>query len=133
MLTLPLTAAFAAAVLFTAFLSGIFGMAGGMILLGLLLAMLPLAQAHGVAVNPHVWGSAIAQAASLQMIAALPVAHHSLFAQEPVFEYDRSSHPFRQQLITEPITQKDGWVAIPNGPGLGVEVDRAVLEKYRVN
>ena len=67
------------------------------------------------------------------MIAALPVAHHSLFAQEPVFEYDRSSHPFRQQLITEPILQKDGWVAIPNGPGLGVEVDRAVLEKYRVN
>ena len=51
MLTLPLTAAFAAAVLFTAFLSGIFGMAGGMILLGLLLAMLPLAQAmllHGI-------------------------------------------------------------------------------------
>ena len=51
MLTLPLTAAFAAAVLFTSFLSGIFGMAGGMILLGILLAMLPLAQAmllHGI-------------------------------------------------------------------------------------
>ena len=90
-----------------------------------------LAQAHGVAVNPHVWGSAIAQAASLQMIAALPIAHHSLFAQEPVFEYDRSSHPFRQHLITQPIVHQDGWVAIPGGPGLGVEVDRAVLEKYR--
>ncbi len=93
--------------------------------------IIALAQAHGVAVNPHVWGSAIAQAASLQVIAALPVAHHSLFAQEPVFEYDRSSHPFRQHLITEPIIQQGGWVAIPGGPGLGVEVDRAVLEKYR--
>jgi D-galactarolactone cycloisomerase len=91
-----------------------------------------LAQSHGVVVNPHVWGSAIAQAASLQVIAALPVAHHSLFAQEPVFEYDRSSHPFRQMLITEPIVQKDGWVPIPSGPGLGVTIDRAVLEKYRV-
>lgn len=91
-----------------------------------------LAQAHGVAVNPHVWGSAIAQAASLQLIAALPVAHHSLFAQEPVYEYDRSSHPFRQHLITEPIVQQDGWVTIPSGPGLGVTVDRVVLEKYRV-
>ncbi|MEO8132905.1 MAG: mandelate racemase/muconate lactonizing enzyme family protein [Betaproteobacteria bacterium] len=90
-----------------------------------------LAHAHGVVVNPHVWGSAIAQAASLQLIAALPVAHHSLFAQEPVLEYDRSSHPFRQQLIAQPIVQKDGWVAIPNGPGLGVDVDRAVVEKYR--
>ncbi|MBL8384149.1 MAG: mandelate racemase/muconate lactonizing enzyme family protein [Burkholderiales bacterium] len=90
-----------------------------------------LAQAHGVAVNPHVWGSAIAQAASLQLIAALPVAHHSLFAQEPILEYDRSSHPFRQHLITAPIVQQGGWVAIPGGPGLGVEVDRAVLEKFR--
>ena len=90
-----------------------------------------LAQSHGVAVNPHVWGSAIAQAASLQMIAALPVAHHSLFAQEPVFEYDRSSHPFRQQLIGTPIVAHGGWVAVPSGPGLGIEIDRAVLEKYR--
>ena len=89
-----------------------------------------LAQANGVSVNPHVWGSAIAQAASLQLIAALPVAHHSLFAQEPVFEYDRSSHPFRQRLITQPIVQKDGWVAIPSGPGLGIEVDREVIEAY---
>src|SRR5262245_836356 len=62
-----------------------------------------LAQAFGVQVNPHVWGSAISQAASLQVIAALPVAHHSLFADEPILEYDRSSHPFRQQLISQPI------------------------------
>ena len=91
-----------------------------------------LAQAHGVAVNPHVWGSAVAQAASLQLIAALPVAHHSLFAEEPVLEYDRSSHPFRQHLIMQPILQRDGWVSIPDGPGLGIEIDRSVLEKFRV-
>lgn len=94
--------------------------------------IIALAQSHGVQINPHVWGSAIAQAASLQFIAAVPVAHHSLFAQEPVLEYDRSSHPFRQHLITRPIQQVGGWVDIPSGPGLGVEVDRAVLEKFRV-
>lgn len=91
-----------------------------------------LAQSHGIQVNPHVWGSAIAQAASLQLIAALPVAHHSLFALEPILEYDRSTHPFRQHLITEPIQQMNGWVEIPSGPGLGVEVDRAILGKFRV-
>ena len=90
-----------------------------------------IAQSHGIQVNPHVWGSAIAQAASLQLLAAVPVAHHSLFAQEPILEFDRSSHPFRVQLITRPIQQVNGWVEIPSGPGLGVEVDRAVLEKYR--
>ena len=90
-----------------------------------------LAQSYGVQVNPHVWGSAIAQAASLQLLAALPVAHHSLFAAEPVLEYDRSSHPFRRALITQPIEQVDGWVTIPDGPGLGVEVDREILDQYR--
>ena len=62
----------------------------------------------------------------------MPVAHPSLFAQEPVLEYDRSSHPFRLQLITQPLQMVDGWVEVPTGPGLGVEVDRAVLEAFRV-
>jgi D-galactarolactone cycloisomerase len=93
--------------------------------------VIALAQAHGVQVNPHVWGSAIAQAASLQLMAAVPVAHHSVFAEEPIFEYDRSSHPFRQQLVAEPVQQVGGWIEIPARPGLGVSVDRAVLERYR--
>jgi D-galactarolactone cycloisomerase len=94
--------------------------------------ILAIAQSHGVQVNPHVWGSAIAQAASLQFIAAIPVAHYSLYAQEPILEYDRSSHPFRQHLITKPLQQAGGWVEIPSGPGLGVEIDRTVLDKFRI-
>lgn len=90
-----------------------------------------LAQSFGVQVNPHVWGSAIAQAASLHVIAALPVAHHSLHAEEPILEYDRSSHPFRQHLISQPIQLANGWVEIGSRPGLGVEVDRATLDRYR--
>ncbi|MGE0800345.1 MAG: mandelate racemase/muconate lactonizing enzyme family protein [Lautropia sp.] len=92
-----------------------------------------LAQAHGVMVNPHVWGSAVAQAASLQMIAAIPTTNHSLYATQPILEYDRSSHPFRRDLVAKPIDHADGWVAIPTGPGLGIEIDRAVLDRYRVN
>lgn len=93
--------------------------------------IIALAQAHGVAVNPHVWGSAVAQAASLQVIAAVPVAHHSLFATGPVLEYDRSSHPFREQLVADPLRQRDGWVDVPERPGIGVTIDRAVLERFR--
>lgn len=51
MLTLPMFAAIAAGIVFTSFLSGIFGMAGGMVLMGLLLAIMPLSAAmvlHGV-------------------------------------------------------------------------------------
>ena len=94
--------------------------------------IIALAHAHGVQVNPHVWGSAIAQAASLQLIAAVPVAHHSVFAGDPIFEYDRSSHPFRQQLVREPVQHDHGWLEVPSRPGLGVEVDREVIARYRV-
>lgn len=94
--------------------------------------VIAFAQAHGAQVNPHVWGSAIAQAASLQLIAAVPVAHHSVFAEEPIFEYDRSSHPFRQLLVREPVVQKDGWIDIPTRPGIGVDVDREILDRYRI-
>jgi D-galactarolactone cycloisomerase len=92
-----------------------------------------LGQAQGIEINPHVWGSAVAQAASLQVIASLPVTHHSLFAREPILEYDRSSHPFRRELVTEPISLVDGVVSIPDGPGLGIELVPETLQRYRVN
>lgn len=90
-----------------------------------------LALAHGVQVNPHVWGSAVGQIASLHLIGALPLANPSLFADEPVFEYDCSSHPFREQLVDKPLRQREGWLELPTAPGLGIEVDRGALERFR--
>lgn len=51
MLTFPLTVGLGLAVLVTSFLSGLFGMAGGMVLMGVLLTMLPVTSAmllHGI-------------------------------------------------------------------------------------
>ncbi|MFK8076415.1 MAG: mandelate racemase/muconate lactonizing enzyme family protein [Granulosicoccus sp.] len=93
--------------------------------------ILGMAQANGVMVNPHVWGTAIAQAASLQFISAMPVAHHSLFAAEPLLEYDISSHPFRLDLIDEPWQMVNGRVAIPTKPGLGIDINMDTIERYK--
>ena len=90
-----------------------------------------LAQAYGIEVNPHVWGSSIAQAASLQFIAALPVTHYSLFARQPILEYDQSAHPFRRELVEKPIEIDNGLVSIPSEPGLGVIVNRKTVRKYK--
>ena len=89
-----------------------------------------LAHAHGVQVNPHVWASAVGQAASLQLIAAIPPANHALFGKEILLEFDTSSHPFREHLTDTPLRQRDGWVEIPQKPGLGIDVDRKTIEKY---
>jgi len=91
-----------------------------------------LAQAFGIEVNPHVWGSAVAQAASLQWIAALPTTHHAIFARQPILEYDQSSHPFRQQLTEQPVKMQKGRVAIPDAPGLGISVVNDTLHAYRI-
>ncbi len=91
-----------------------------------------MAQSKGVMVNPHVWGSAIAQAASLQLIAALPVTNHSLYATQPILEYDRSSHPFRQDLVAAPWVLHEGMIKVPDGPGLGVDVRMDTIERYQV-
>ncbi|MEO6023237.1 MAG: mandelate racemase/muconate lactonizing enzyme family protein [Burkholderiales bacterium] len=91
-----------------------------------------LAQSHGVQINPHVWGSGISQAASLQLIAALPVTHHAVFPTEPILEYDTSSHPFRHELISPAVVQQSGWVDVAQKPGLGIEVNREVLGRYAV-
>lgn len=95
--------------------------------------IIALAQSHGIEVNPHVWGSAVGQAAALQCLAALPVSHHSIFAREPVLEYDRSSHPFRRELITMPMELVDGWVAVSDRPGLGIEIRPETIALYRGN
>jgi len=92
-----------------------------------------MAQAFGVRVNPHVWGSAVAQAASLQWIAALPVTHHNLFPQQPLLEFDTSAHPFRNELVDQPVTRTDGSVAISTQPGLGIAINSDVIEHYHVN
>lgn len=86
--------------------------------------------AQGIQVNPHVWGAAIAQRASLHLIASLPLANPSLFAAEPILEYDCSDHPFRTVLVDEPVQQRNGWVEIDDRPGLGIEVDRDALCRF---
>ena len=92
-----------------------------------------LAQSFGIEVNPHVWGSAVAQSASLHVLASLPIAHHSLFPREPILEYDQSSHPFRKELLKEPIYLENGYVNVSDKPGLGIEVNFEIVKKYKTN
>ena len=92
-----------------------------------------LAHSFGVEVNPHVWGSAIAQAASIQVIASIPVTHFSIFAREPILEYDQSSHPFRRELLSKPFELVNGMINIPDDKGLGIEVNLETIKKYKTN
>lgn len=91
-----------------------------------------LAQAHHVMVVPHAWGSGISLAAALQFVATLPPCPMTFNPIEPLLEFDLSSHPYRQELILGGIRQKGMKVEIPSGPGIGVQVNRKIIEKFTI-
>jgi D-galactarolactone cycloisomerase len=88
--------------------------------------------AFGVRYVPHVWGCGIGLAAALQLLAVLPHTPPRHNPLEPMLEFDRSEHPFRQAILNEPIEHVKGTVKIPTAPGLGIEIDRKTLAKWRV-
>jgi D-galactarolactone cycloisomerase len=84
-----------------------------------------LAHAHGLPVAPHVWGSALLWAASLQLAAATPNC--------VIFEFCQAYYPLLYDLLTTPVAvDTDGYVSVPGGPGLGVELqpEEDLLRKY---
>jgi L-alanine-DL-glutamate epimerase-like enolase superfamily enzyme len=71
---------------------------------------------------PHAWISDLLTAASL---------HLNAFMRRSVFvEFNVTSGPLSREICRNPIRMKDGYVDVPQGPGLGVEVDEAAIEKY---
>ena len=50
----------------------------------------------------------------------------------PMLEFEQTPNPLRDHLARDPIVQHRGIVRVPDGPGLGIEVDRAVLAQYKV-
>lgn len=55
-----------------------------------------------------------------------------LAAASPTMKYAIDSHYHDQcdDVITEPFRYQDGHFAVPDGPGLGVEIDRDKLDRY---
>lgn len=65
----------------------------------------------------------IALAAMLQLAAAAPAFSHC---------NECAHHQLQDDLLAEPLDVVDGMIAVPQGPGLGIEVDRGKVERYQV-
>ena len=102
------------------------------------LRVLALCHAHFTPVVNHVWGSAIAVATNLHLLAAMPPLPGGLFPWEPMLEYDTTHNRFIDDLLTEPLEIKNqvkannGTVSLPNGPGLGVTPKRDFLDSFKI-
>lgn len=89
-----------------------------------------LAHAFHVAYAPHVgWSGAVCVAASLQLAAAMPA-----FTS---FECMFIANPLRDELASVAVgaagSLVDGQLAVPQGPGLGIDINWEAVQRYRVD
>ncbi|HEX2281720.1 MAG TPA: mandelate racemase/muconate lactonizing enzyme family protein [Thermomicrobiales bacterium] len=84
-----------------------------------------LAQAYGLPVVPHVFSSAVAAMANMHFIASLP--------NGGLLEFDQNPNVLRSELFEEAIeVGSDGMVRLPERPGLGVSLNQAIVDRYRL-
>ncbi len=75
-------------------------------------------------VVPYRWNTAIGLAADLHLTAAVPVARY--------VEYLTPS-PYIDEIITVPFRpDADGFLSVPDKPGLGIELNREALKRFGV-
>jgi L-rhamnonate dehydratase len=84
-----------------------------------------LAREHGVEVVPHCFSTGVLVAASLHFVATLDRPTYS--------EYSVAGSPLVSDLLAEPFVLREGRLAVPDGPGLGIELDDDVVRRMRVD
>lgn len=73
---------------------------------------------------PHAFGTGVLLAASAQWAAA---------GAQPLTEYTRAPSPLAQELVQHTMRFEEGMLRLTDAPGLGVELDEGVVERYRVS
>ncbi len=89
------------------------------------LRVIALVEQHDLWFNSHAWSSAVNTSASIALSASTPRCL--------LQELKPDENPMQHELVETPIAQQDGWITVPTGPGLGVEVRESVLEQYRLS
>ena len=95
-----------------------------------------LAEAFDLPVVPHVWGAVVNYHAALQLVAVLPAHRAGGPAGFPFIEVDVTENPLLT-LLGKPEPDAAGTIAIPDRPGLGLDLsaDRLapwVVERWSV-
>ncbi len=74
---------------------------------------------------PHAWGGALCIAATEHLVMSLP--------NFLICELDRVPNPLRDESLTEPLIFKDGFLHVPERPGLGVDLDDEMLRRFALS
>ncbi len=81
-----------------------------------------MAYEHNVLWVPHGWNTAVGLAADIQLACAMPVARYVEFLTPSPYVDDLIATPFRPDA--------DGFLTLPDKPGLGIELNRDALKRF---
>jgi len=83
-----------------------------------------IASAYNLRLAPHLWTGAPAFAAGMHVAAASPAGF--------ILEYSLGANPLLHDLVEESFPVQDGFIDIPDRPGLGITIDEAFVKKYAI-
>ena len=83
-----------------------------------------VAEGYYAQMAPHVWGGPVITAAALQIDASIP----NFLIQESIYK----GGGFFSDLLVEPLVWENGYYILPKSPGLGIDLNTAVMEKFKV-
>ena len=52
--------------------------------------------------------------------------------KEIAYDLSTTSHYLTDDVVTEPLLPRDGWMVPPEKPGLGLELDEKKVQRYAV-
>jgi D-galactarolactone cycloisomerase len=83
-----------------------------------------MAYEYNILMVPHGWNTALGLAADLHLTSAMPVARYVEFL---------TPSPYLDHLILNPFRpDAEGYLHVPDGPGLGVQLNPEALERYGI-
>ncbi len=91
-----------------------------------------MAALAGIPCIPHCWGGAILIAATTHLLSLLPDPHWGFPTDTPPLELDQSENPWRTEIVESPVEFRDGFVTVPESPGLGITIREEVVQRYAV-
>jgi D-galactarolactone cycloisomerase len=83
-----------------------------------------LAAEAGLSFAPHTWSDAVAVIANAHVVAA--------HANGLTVEVDQTGNPFIDELLEQPLRIADGLLSLGDEPGLGIHINRSVIDRYRM-
>jgi L-alanine-DL-glutamate epimerase-like enolase superfamily enzyme len=84
--------------------------------------VIKLVEAENLGFSAHTWSSALNTAASVHLLAG---SSHGV-----CMDFKPHESPMQHELVSDPWVQKDGYLAVRDTPGLGVQVREEVVRKY---